>query len=99
MSIDVEFSADLWESSSDGAWVFVSVPAGTADDIDERVPSRRGFGSIRVRATIGGTTWDTSIFPDKKRGTFVLPVRRQVRDAEGVAVGDEVSVGLRIEID
>jgi len=99
MLMEVDFVADLWESSSDAAWVFVSVPAAIADDIEERVPSRGGFGSIRVHATIGDTTWATSIFPDKKRGTFVLPVKKQVRDAEGVGVGAEAAVRLRIEID
>ncbi|HEU4319773.1 MAG TPA: DUF1905 domain-containing protein [Acidimicrobiia bacterium] len=99
MSFEVDFTADLWESKSEAAWVFVSVPAGIADEIDERIPSRGGFGSIRVGATIGGTNWDTSIFPDKKLGTFVLPVKRQVRGAEGVTVGDEVSIRLRFEVD
>lgn len=96
---DVDFTAELWESTSAASWMFVSLPARIADDIDERIPARGGFGSIGVAATIGGTTWDTSIFPDKKLGTFVLPVKRQVRDVEGVSLGDKVSVRLRIEVD
>ena len=36
---------------------------------------------------IGATRWSTSIFPDKKRGTYVLPVKKSVRVAEQLAAG------------
>lgn len=42
----------------------------------------RGFGSVRVRATIGGTPWTTSVFP--ATDGYVLPVKRGARDAEAV---------------
>ena len=94
-----EFEAELWEATAEGAWVFVSLPVAVADEIDESVPAKAGFGSVKVQARIGDTTWGTSVFPDKKRQTFILPVKKQVRRAEQVGIGDVVSIRLRIAVD
>jgi hypothetical protein len=49
---------------------------------------------VKVKVTIGSSTWSTSVFPDAKRGTFVLPVKKPVRQAEGIEAGDRVKVAL-----
>jgi hypothetical protein len=91
------FTAEVWEHNSPGAWHFVSVPEAEADDIDERFGHRaRGFGSIRVSVTIGATRWLTSLFPDAKRATYVLPVKKAVRVAEGLEPGSIVLVDLLV---
>ena len=92
------FDADLYLHSG-GSWVFLVVPADDSDDISEMVPTRNGFGSVRVRAQIGETEWMTSVFPDRKRKVYVLPVKRPVRTAEGIVVGDTVEVSLSIELE
>jgi hypothetical protein len=92
-----EFEAELWRSeSSDAAWYFVSLPADAADDIAEIHGGQTGgFGSVRVEVTVDTSTWRTSIFPDSKRRTFVLPVKKAVRAAEGIDAGSPVHVLLR----
>jgi hypothetical protein len=56
----------------------------------------RGFGSLRVRVTVGGSTWTTSIFPDSVRGSYVLPIKRAVRQAENLDVGDVANVTVEL---
>ena len=57
-----EFSAPLWQYPGADGWHFVSVPAEISDDITDITDHiRRGFGSVRVTVTVGGTTWQTSI--------------------------------------
>jgi hypothetical protein len=91
------FRAELWEHDGEGAWHFLSLPPGDADDIEASAAgARRGFGSVRVEVTVGSTTWRTSLFPDKGRATYVLPVKRAVRDAEAIAAGSTVAVRLRV---
>ena len=91
------FPAAVWEHDGSAAWHFVSVPEEVADEIDERFGHRAaGFGSIRVRVTVGATTWSTSLFPDTKRRTYVLPVKKAVRTAEGLAAGSCPWVELEI---
>jgi hypothetical protein len=93
----ISFVAEVWEHDGPGAWHFISLPEEEADHIDASAPERgRGFGSIRVEATIGATTWSTSIFPDRKRGTYVLPVKKAVRTSERLPAGTVASVELLI---
>lgn len=90
------FTAPLWEWSAQGGWFFVTVPEEHGDDIREVPRMPRGFGSVRVRVTIGGSTWSTSVFPDSKRSSYVLPVKKAVRTAEGIGAGDDVEVALEV---
>jgi hypothetical protein len=91
------FEAEIWTSETTATWHFLSVPEEDADDIDERFGHRAaGFGSIRVEVTIGSSTWQTSVFPDTKRATYVLPVKAAVRKAEGLEVGSTAKVELRV---
>lgn len=95
----VEFDAEvwLWDARRVDTWTFVSLPADEAEKIRDAAGGvRRGFGSIRVRATVGLTTWTTSIFPDGERDTFVLPVKKAVRKAQKLDVGDTVRVTLEV---
>ena len=55
-----------------------------------------GWGMIPVTAQIGRTGWKTSIFP--KDGRYVVPVKAPVRKAEGLDVGDTVTVRLGIGV-
>ena len=70
----------------------VSLPSGQSGEIRDLAGGlRRGFGSVRVRATIGNSAWTTSIFPASGAG-YVLPVKRTVRVAEALDVGDMATV-------
>jgi hypothetical protein len=92
-----DFVAPLWLHSGSGAWHFVSLPPEVSEDVaDLTVALRKGFGSVRVEVTVGGTSWRTSVFPDATTETYVLPVKKTVRVAERLAVGDAVRV--RIEL-
>lgn len=97
MTDTYRFDAELWEYPGPTAWVFLTVPPGQSADIAAipRAP-RPGFGSIRVSVTLGGSTWLTSIFPDSKSGTFLLPVKKAIRAREKVEPGDVVDVGLEL---
>ncbi|WP_295842799.1 DUF1905 domain-containing protein [uncultured Microbacterium sp.] len=89
------FEGDVyrWEARSDSDWYFVALPPDLSAEIRETQTFRRGFGGVRVDATIGGSTFRTSIFP-QRGGVYVLPLKRAVRDAEGIDPGAIVRVDL-----
>lgn len=94
-----EFTSELWLYPGDAGWHFLTLPERVADDLDYLVGERAGFGSIPVEVTIGGSTWKTSLFPDTKAGSFVLPVKRAIRQRERLEVDARVSVRLRHDSD
>ena len=88
------FEATLWLYPGKAGWIFLTLPTGVADEILDVAPITGGIGSVKVDVLIGATTWSTSLFPDKEAGSFVLPIKRAVREAESVEVGDTVRVEL-----
>ena len=95
--IEANFSATVWRHPAAGGWCFLSLPVDVADEIRSRVEPA-GFGSVRVSATIGQTTWATSVFPDKARGSYVLPVKAAVRRAEGIDTDEPIDVHLVVAV-
>ena len=97
MVIDYDAELWIWDARKLDSWTFVTVPADASAEIRDRAGGlTRGFGSLRVRVTVGGSTWATSIFPDGKSGTYVLPVKKAVRRAESLGTGDVASVSLEV---
>jgi hypothetical protein len=97
-TVKVVFDAELWlwDARRTDAWIFVSLPADDSEEIRDLTGGlRRGFGSVRVRATIGTSTWTTSIFPSSQAG-YVLPVKRPVRVAQALDVGDKATVTVEL---
>jgi len=92
-----EFGAPLWRHPGADGWHFVSLPAEVSAEItDIAAGARRGFGSVRVDVTVGGTSWRTSLFPDSKTGRYLLPVKKAVRLAEHLEAGHEVRAQLQV---
>ncbi len=94
-------TAAIWqwrpEKPSAASWYFATIDGQTSAEIRYAALGRTGgFGSIRVTATLGETTWQTSLFPHKESGRFLLPMKAAVRKAEGVGVGDVVTVRLEV---
>ena len=90
------FSSEVtrWEARED-SWYFAHVPAEQGEEIAAIPIPPRGFGSLRVRAQIGDTTWTTSIFPDDG-GRYALPLKRAVRSKEHIEEGDTVAVEIEL---
>jgi hypothetical protein len=55
-----------------------------------------GWGMIPVRARIGATRWETSLFP--KDGAYLVPLKDAVRRAERIDAGDTITVGLTVAV-
>ena len=95
--MDFTFDAELWEHDGDAAWHFLTLPFDVSDAIDAATEGmRRGFGSVRVDVRIGATAWSTSVFPDKGRESYVLPVKAEVRRREDLAAGSRPTVSLAL---
>lgn len=91
-------TATLWLYPGENAnWHFITIPKKESTLITDTFKAfKKGWGSLPVSATIGKTEWRTSIFPDAKSGTYLLPIKALVRQKEGLEVGDSVMVTVTI---
>jgi hypothetical protein len=95
MQLDERFKAKVWAQESTGAWHFVTLPASLSRRIRTLTTGlRKPFGSFRVSAKTGRTTWKTSLFADTKRDAFVLPLKADVRRKEKIKLGDTIEVSI-----
>lgn len=95
--MNLEFSGELWFWKGPAPWHFVTVPdreCGALEATSGLVSY--GWGMIPVTAQIGKTAWTTSLFP--KDGRYIVPVKTWVRQAEGLEVGDTVTIRLAVDV-
>ena len=96
MVMEFEGEAIWWRGPA--PFVFVPVPPDLSAEI--KALSARltyGWGVIPVTAHVGDTQYTTSLFP--KNGVYLVPIKVRVQNAEGVKVGDAVSVRLLLDVD
>lgn len=80
------------------AWHFASIPKKISEELKEKfAKKKRGFGSLRVEVRIGKSKWDTSIFPDKRSDTYLLPLKARVRKDEDIMHDDEIEFQIKIK--
>jgi hypothetical protein len=97
----VAFTALCWLYAGKGAWYFVTLPQECAAEISFFSKAlnggkRTGWGSVRVTVQVGKTIWQTSLFPDSKNKSYVLPIKAAVRKAENIIDGQHVKVRVSL---
>lgn len=97
MAASYKLKSKVWPYPGMAAWRFLTVPKKDSEAIKKRYGAQaRGWGSLPVAVKIGKTEWNTSIFPDKKSGTYLLPLKAAVRRAEGIDDGDSVEFAIKV---
>ena len=100
----ITHTGPLWRwttPAAPAAWHFITIDGDAGEALSATALMRRleglsrGFGSLKVAATIGETTFKTSVFPSKETG-WLLPVKASVRKAERLAVGEAVTLVLEV---
>lgn len=90
----------VWIYPGDHAnWHFTSISKEQSQKIKEMYgKNAKGFGSLPVTVTIGKTTWDTSVFPDRRAGTYLLPLKAKVRQTEDIEAGEAVTFSISVRV-
>ena len=97
MSRPLMFTATVWLWSGDSPWHFISLPQEAADEIEDLAQGKtRGFGSVPIDVRSQDVTWQTSLFPDKKSGTYILPLKKSVRQQLGCQEGSLITVTVQV---
>lgn len=98
MIVGYKFSSKIWEYSGQGSWFFVTLPKKHAKEIKQiNAPYKKGFGTIKVIASIGTVSWETSIFPDSKAESYLLPIKKSIRDTCKIENNDIIEVRVMLK--
>lgn len=102
IDINFTFIGKCWLWQGKGTWHFITLPQDKSEEIkffsNNHFGKRRGWGSVCVSANIGGTVWETSIFPSGSLDAYILPIKAEVRNKQKIVAGDDVEVALQINI-
>ena len=94
----IRIATEVWRHPGNGGWHFATFPGDVADELRARLGHlRRPFGSLPVRATIGRSSWETSLFADSKSASYLLPVKADIRRRERIEEGDTVTLTLQVQ--
>ena len=93
--IKYQFSGILWHYSSPGGWYFVSLPVALSKEIRSFLKNEEsGWGRLPATAKIGTSEWETAIWFDTKRNTYLLPLKAEIRKKENVRLETEIAVEI-----
>lgn len=88
-------TAEVWLYPGQAGWHFVTLPDAVADELRALFAGwHRPFGSLPVRATLGRSSWTTSLFSDRHTGSYLLPIKAEVRAREDIQAGQHVTVTI-----
>lgn len=92
---DLEFTGEVVEWRGPAPFHFLITPPEESEWLTEVMREvTYGWGMVPVTGRLGGTRFTTSLWP--RQGAFYVPLKDAVRRAEGVELGDTVTVGLTI---
>jgi len=98
IKLEYKMRAKVWLYPGAGGWHFVTLPAKDSAAIKKAFgTTQRGWDSLPVLATVGKSSWKTSIFPDKKIEAYVLPLKADVRKKENIKLDRVIAFSVQIE--
>ncbi len=95
--MEIEVRRELVHWRGPAPFHFVPIPAAQSAKIRALAPRLTyGWGVIPVACTIDDSTFTTSLFP--KDGLYLVPIKNAVRSAEGLELGQLVSMELQFTL-
>lgn len=93
--MEYEFESTVIEWRGPAPFLYAPVPADISADIKQMANELSyGWGVIPVTVVIGRTEFTTSLFP--RHGVYLVPLKVAVRKPEGIELGDDVSISMRL---
>jgi len=89
----------VWIYPGKTAWHFVNVSKKQSQEIKKLFGEMAGgWGSLPVKVGVDKISWNTSIFPDKKSGKYLLPLKAEIRKKKGIVAGQKISYSIEIRV-
>ena len=90
-----KFNAKVWVWPGYAGWHFVTLPKNLSKEI-RKVAKLYGAGFVKVKVTVGSSTWLTALFPHKESESYLLSIKKPIRKKEGIWEDDNVTIYLTL---
>lgn len=78
--IKYTFSCKIWKHNATGGWYFASLPKRISHEIRANLKwQEEGWGRMKVTAECNEIIWETAIWFDTKKQSYLLPIKAEVR--------------------
>jgi hypothetical protein len=93
-----EVTAEVWRSEGPSDRYFVTLPDEVAADVRERFGgSSQAVGSLPVSVALGQSIWSTSLYAGTETGSYVIPIKDDVRRRERVREAQAVTLKFAVK--
>jgi len=93
MAESFSFKAQVWRWPGDAGWHFVNLPKNLAKQV-KKVGKTYGSGFIKVKVSLGKSSWITALFPHKESETYIISIKKQIRKKEEIFEDDMVKISF-----
>jgi hypothetical protein len=90
-----EFSGKVFRWPGEIGWYFVYLPKDVSEKVS-KVAKKYGAGFVKVKVQIGKIFWETALFPNSREKTFMISIKKSVREKEGIYEGDSIKVRFQM---
>lgn len=92
-----EFTNPVFEWRGPAPYFYVALSHEVSQELTDLAPVLTfGWGMIPGAVTVGETDFTTALF--RKDGLYLIPLRKAIREAEGIELGDTVSGTLVVGV-
>lgn len=95
--IKYEFLSKIWRHGGQGGWHFVSMPNKMSAEIRKSLKwQEEGWGRMKCFAQIRESSWETAIWFDTCKNTYILPIKSAIRQKCSVNEGSSINIAIWI---
>ncbi len=92
-----KIKSQIWIWPGDAGWHFISLDKKLSKKIKEKYINKKyGGGFIKIKATIGSSSWLTALFPYTSQEIYLISVKKKIRTAEDLFEGDNITLKFEI---
>lgn len=95
--IRYQFPTKMWRHNATGGWFFASVPKIISKEIREHFKwQEEGWGRLKASAQIEALKWETAIWFDTKKNTYLLPIKADIRKKLNLEINKDFEITIWI---
>ena len=91
-----KFQSQMWRWPGDMGWHFVTLPKALSKEI-KSVGKIYGAGFVKIKVTLGKSSWVTALFPHKESESYLLSIKQSIRNKERLWEDDKIKVSFTLE--